>query len=257
MTYFPLKDVAERAREVRETVTGDALPAYDRMIASLDPARVAALQDKYREELQDFDPIGIYKYADLPFWLARSIMLARRLGLDTAPPCRILDIGMGPGHLAAVAQALGHRVTGTDISVPFYDDVADALGVDRRIAPVERGKPHPDVGGPFDRILIVWQVFDYIREYPDGSRDYWPVEDWALLLRDLARNHAAADGTIHLELNPHLQAGKSIFDAPLMDFCEDHGATVDRAFGIVDLPVAGLRQDAAGRRHSPALQAGA
>ena len=252
MTYFPLVSFLERAAEVRPTLgegNEAALAIYDKVIASVDRDAIVALQEKYRDRLVDFDPVGIYKYADVPFWVARFVTLAQRLGFDRMPPVSLLDIGTGSGHFLAVAQALGHRPIGTDIDVPVYGDIARALGVDRRIAPVVRGKPYPDVGGPFDRVTIFWQVFDYIRSYPDGSRDYWSLDDWKLLMTDIARNHCAPDGQIHMELNVNYQFDRGAFNEPLMAFCEDSGATVDRQLGYVDLPAAGLRTDpvAAGR----------
>ncbi len=244
MIYFPLMDFHERAAEVRREWLNQpqALEIYDRTIASIDPAHVRVLQDKYRTELTDFHPHGIYKYADLPFWIARNVALSQRLGLDTAPPLRLLDIGMGAGHFAAVAQGLGHHVTGTDIAVPLYDDIATAFDLDRRIAPVTLGMPHPQVGGPFDRITIIWQVFDYIRHRPDGDRDYWTVADWEFLLRDLASNHARPDAVIHLELNRHILGdGTEYYDQALLDFVAAHGGDMTmRDLGIVDLPASGL-----------------
>ncbi|MFM2100837.1 MAG: hypothetical protein RLZZ366_2376 [Pseudomonadota bacterium] len=251
MTNQPLESYIKRAKAVREAWVAEVgRSIYDQAIASIDPKKVRVLQKKYRSELVDFDPVGIYKYADLPYWIARNVALAKRLGLDGAAPLRILDIGMGAGHFAAVAQGLGHSVTGTDISVPLYNDIAAAFEVDRRIIPVVQGQPYPDVGGPFDRITIIWQVFDYIRSYPDGSRDYWPVADWILLLRDLAKNHSAPNAIIHLELNLHIQGNDSFYDQDLLDFCAEHGADMTlRDLGIVDLPVAGLLKR---KRRAPA-----
>ncbi len=251
MSYFPLQNFLKRAKDVRSTLPeGQAYEIYDRTIASVDPDKVKALQKKYRKELLDFDPIGVFKYADLPFWIARNVALAQRLGLDKGKPLKILDIGMGAGHFAAVAQGLGHQVTGTDIAVPLYDDIAKALTLDRRIMPVVRGATHPDVGGSFDRVTIVWQVFDYVRTFEDDTREYWPLSDWEILLGDLANKHVQPNGLIHLELNPHIQGNDSYFDQDLLDFCAEHGGDMTlRDLGIVDLPVAGLLKR---KRRAPA-----
>jgi SAM-dependent methyltransferase len=251
MSYFPLQNFLKRAKDVRTTLyEGQSYDIYDRTIASVDPNKVKALQKKYRKDLLDFDPIGVFKYADLPFWIARNVALAQRLGLDQGEPLKILDIGMGAGHFAAVAQGLGHQVTGTDIAVPLYDDIAEALNLDRRIMPVVQGAVHPDVGGPFDRVTIVWQVFDYVRTFEDETREYWPLSDWEILLGDLANKHVQPNGLIHLELNPHIQGNDSYFDQDLLDFCADHGADMTlRDLGIVDLPVTGLLKR---KRRAPA-----
>jgi SAM-dependent methyltransferase len=251
MSYFPLQNFLKRAKDVRATLyEGQSYDIYDRTIASVDPDKVKVLQKKYRKDLLDFDPIGVFKYADLPFWIGHKVALAQRLGLDKSKPLKILDIGMGAGHFAAVAQGLGHQVTGTDISVPLYDDIAAALNLDRRILPVAQGAAHPDVGGPFDRVTIIWQVFDYVRTFEDDTREYWPLSDWELLLCDLAKNHVHPNGLIHLELNPHIQGNDSYFDQDLLDFCAEHGADMTlRDLGIVDLPVAGLLKR---KRRAPA-----
>jgi hypothetical protein len=242
MSYFPLMDFKERSDQVRTLIADDEKRAiYDRTIAAIDPALIRKLQEKYQNQLADFDPIGIFKYADFPFWIERNVALAQRLKLERLPSFRLLDIGMGAGHFAAVAHALGHEVVGTDISVPLYDDFAEALQLDRRIVPVVRGESYPDLGGKFDRIIIVWQVFDQLREHSDGTRDYWSADDWAFFLGDLAARHARSGAVLHLELNPHIQKGEGIFDQPLLDYCAARGGDMALADnGIVDIPAVRL-----------------
>ena len=243
MSYFPLMDFGARARQVRETIPEAVLSVYDETIKRVNRDSIAAFQDKHRVDLQSFDPVGIHKYADVPFWIGRSTLVAQRLELDRGPVGRILDIGMGGGHLAAVAQALGHEVTGTDISVPLYDDLADALGLDRRIAPIRRRELHPDVGGPFDRILIIWQVFDYIRQIDEQNREYWLLSDWVALLQDLARNQSHAGSSIHVELNRQVHGDEQYFDQVLLEWCEALGAKVQKETGIIDIAAAALLPD--------------
>jgi hypothetical protein len=104
MTPQPAKDFRERAAEVaREApMDGPSTEIYWRVISTIDPAEVAALQSRYAADLVDFKPSGMFKYLDLPFWIWRQVGVARQLGLDHGGPRNILDIGMGAGHFAAV-----------------------------------------------------------------------------------------------------------------------------------------------------------
>jgi SAM-dependent methyltransferase len=232
--YKPHADLAERLVEVAPSYAarGRKRETLERTVAAIDRDRWAALRQKYAADLSDFHPRGIFKYADLPFWIAHKVDFAYRAGLADAPPADILDIGMGGGHFGAVAQALGHRVVGTDISVPFYDDLAAMLGVERRIVPVKKGVRLPDLGRRFDRIFSIWQVFDIVRAGTDTRRAiYWTLDDWLFLLSDLLDNHLRLGGQIYLLLNQQVFPDVSHFDPELMAWAEARGAVRDAALG--------------------------
>ncbi|MDQ2860623.1 MAG: class I SAM-dependent methyltransferase [Pseudomonadota bacterium] len=242
MTYKPLDDYRERVEEIAKTLESNpqTLAIYRRVTDAVDPERVRHLQDKYAAQLADFDPIGIYKYADLPFWIGHKVTSARELGLDACAPKTILDIGMGAGHFAAVCQALGHTVVGTDISVPLYDDICEALQLDRRIEPTRHRTPLPDLGTKFDLVTTIWQVFHVLAYHPNGDRDHWSTEDWRFFLDDLARRHMRYPGAIYLHLNPNIGSEGQAFDAALLEWSRQRGAKIDETWGkILFQPIMG------------------
>lgn len=237
MAYEPLVDYRTRVDEVAKTLEHDteAHAIFRRVADRVDPAHVRALQEKYAADLVDFDPIALFKYADIPWWLADKVSLVRELGLHRCEPRRILDIGMGAGHFAAVCQSLGHTVVGTDISVPLYDDICIALDVDRRIEPTRWRTPLPSLGQKFDVVIVIWQMFHIIRYLPDGNREHWSVDDWEFFLRDLVERHMTPPGAIFLHLNKNVSAVGQAFDAPLLSWARDHGASIDEAWGKIHL----------------------
>ncbi len=235
LAYQPLDDYRERVEEIAKTLESspESLSIYRKVADRVDPERVVALQQKYASELVEFDPIGLFKYADLPFWFADKVNTVRLLGLDRGEPKTILDIGMGAGHFAAVCQALGHNVVGTDINVPLYNDICEVLQVDRRIEPTRLRTPLPDLGVKFDLITVIWQVFHVLAYHPNGDREHWTTDDWRFFLDDLTRNHMRYPGAIFLHLNRNVGSAGEAFDAPLLQWCKDRGAKVDETWGRI------------------------
>ncbi len=79
--------------------------------------------------------------------------------LADRPPQRVLDVGCGPGWLAAALERQGHRVTGVDASA--------ADGVDERMtrfvrADLDHGLPDA-VGDGFD-VVVAADVLEHVRE---------------------------------------------------------------------------------------------
>jgi hypothetical protein len=226
--YKPLADLDARTAEVAPTYARavEKRAILDRAVAAVDRSRWAAIKNKYADDLVDYDERGVFKYADLPFWLAHKTDLAFRIGLDRMAPAQILDIGMGAGHFGAVAQALGHRVVGTDIFEPLYEDICALFGVERRILPIARVTPMPTLGQRFDLVTLIWQVFDRRRiRTPQGkSWEWWTLDDWLFLLRDLADDHVRPGGAIFLQLNQQILPEGDRFDPDLMAWAEARGA---------------------------------
>jgi SAM-dependent methyltransferase len=235
LIYKPLDDFGSRAEEVARTLAPkpELLAIYRRVIETVDPMRIAGIQETYRAHADDFQRVGGFKYLDLPYWLADKVRVATALGLAAGRRRAILDIGMGAGHFAAVCQAMGHTVVGTDISVPLYDDICDALGVDRRIAPTRLRQPLGDMGLRFDLITVIGQIFHIARRLPKGEREHWSIDDWAFFLRDLVAVHMNSGGNLYLHLNPNRYPDGERLDANLMQWCENHGAVVDTTAGKI------------------------
>jgi glycosyltransferase involved in cell wall biosynthesis len=97
--------------------------------------------------------------------------------IDDAKPLRILDVGCGPGWVAAELRRRGHHVTGVDLIA--HEGVRDRTD-DFFEADVEGGLPD-EVGDGFD-VVIAADVIEHVRN-PDA------------LLGDLA-GRMASDGSI-------------------------------------------------------------
>ncbi len=79
--------------------------------------------------------------------------------LEARPPLRVLDVGCGPGWLAAGLSDLGHQVTGVDVAA---DD-----GVETRMhrflrADLEQGIPD-EAGGDFD-VVVAADIVEHLRQ---------------------------------------------------------------------------------------------
>ena len=214
---------------------------YDRVIATVDPARVRAFQAMQGRRLEQFGPIAAEKYADIPLWLAKKTPLAILLELDLPPRRTILDIGAGGGHFLALCNALGHACLGIDIADPFYAELCDLLGVGQRVSPVLRQQRLPDLGRRFDLVTVVSQKFDHLATHPDGSRTYWRLGDWTFFLQDVMDNQLAPGATFYLKLNKEVSHGERFFNRALLDWCQANGGAVDDANGIIEFQRAEAR----------------
>ena len=235
MIYRPLDDFDGRAAEVARSLSssGGLLATYWQVIDAVDRKRIADIREKYRGHEDDFRLVGGFKYLDLPYWLADKVRVAVALGLTDGRRRAVLDVGMGAGHFAAVCKALGHTVVGTDISVPLYDDICEALGVDRRIAPTRHRQPLENLGMKFDLVTVIGQIFHIVRRLANGEREHWSTDDWGFFLHDLVSRHMNSPGDIYLHLNPNREADGLKLDAALLAWCEARGAVVDPVAGKV------------------------
>lgn len=236
MRYEPLHDIRGRSEEIARGLPNDLeREIFWKTVDRIDLEAAEKLQEKWAPAFSEFDRTGPYKYADLPFWIAHKVRMAIQIGVHKSAPLQILDIGMGAGHFGAVCQALGHKVVGTDIVEPIYDDICELLKVERRIEPSARRKPLPDMGRKFDLVTIIWQVFHIMEYLPNGDRVHWTPEDWGFLFDDLIANHLKADGRIYVQLNPNISAEGEAFDAALVSWCEARGARVRLDTGVIDI----------------------
>jgi SAM-dependent methyltransferase len=128
------------------------------------------------------------KYFDLERWLPGAVRAAAQAGLIECTGRSVLDIGCGAGLLGRVCRHLGHDHVGTDIGNPMFMEMCEALGVDCRTAPVERGQPMPPDLTDFDAIIALAANF-YRSELVDGREvdNRWLLADWRLFLDDLRR----------------------------------------------------------------------
>ena len=236
MIYKTLDDFIARASEIRASLRDNIeIELYDKAISFINANKISTFQQKYADQLKDFVIDSMYKYADFPYWISKNIRRATRLHLIEGTPKNILDIGVGPGHFAVIANSLGHRTVGIDLDVDFYNDLCEAIGVDRRFVKVEAQNKLPNFGVKFDLITIMWQSFDIKKYNADQTRVYWDNDDWAYLINDFIENQLNSHGEIYIELNKIKLNQDTIldFDRNLMDMCLANGANVDFSAGII------------------------
>lgn len=199
-----------------------------RALQSIDPDCRRAFLECHCGKLTNFDADGPVKYADIPYWAYRNVLLAQWLELDESDPIDILDIGMGPGNFAMVANSMGHRTIGTDVTDPWYGELCALAGVERIIAPVQRRVPYRPVDRRFDLITIMLPVFH--RQMIPGGRTYWSTEDWRYLLHSLVENMLKEGGRIFILMPLDKRNDGSLAYSPVLPWAESLGARLGRTF---------------------------
>lgn len=197
-----------------------------RSLESIDPAEREAFLDKYRDQLQDIETLASIKYADLGYWAHRNVLLAEWLDLDHSVPLDILDIGAGSGNFGMVAQSMGHRVVGTDVDDPWYDELCKLTGVKRIVAPVMRGERYAPVDQKFDLVTIMLPAFH--RRTVKGKREYWSVEDWRQFLLGLVRDLLKPNGRVFILMPLDKDDHGNLSYSPLVNWARERGARLDR-----------------------------
>lgn len=195
----------------------------------------AALQARHRTTIESaVRADGNQKYIDVPYWTAHKLAMAKKLGLTSGPPKALLDLGTGAAHILRIAVDHGHTALGIDIAEPTYADIAQLLGVDRRVHRVDRRTKLPDFGRKFDIVSSIWIKYDDISSGDD--LEYWTNADWAFQLNDLVDNHLTFPGRLFFVLNAQRRAnGKYELDQEALTWFQSHGATIDRTSGEVDI----------------------
>lgn len=235
--YKPLEPLQERVSAWRTVIEDERQRAiYDRVAASVDEDRYAALQRKYADAIQQNEQRATTKYIDLAPWFMIHSRLARLLDLDRREPCSILDIGSGGGQFLAIAKAFGHRPLAFDMPEPdHYRDLITLFGIQRVEGGITLGEPLPKAIGTFDLIVINGQVFDTFR----GTKQRWKLPEWAGLIHYLCAHHLNYPGELFIGLNKSDgPSGTEEFYWPLVDLAEQHGASVDRRYATMHFKLA-------------------
>ncbi len=199
-----------------------------KILDGVDPRAIEDLQEKYKAELAVAKPAGPPKYLDLPLWTLNKAQLACALGLDTAPPLSILDLGAGACHFSRVCHYFGHSTVAVDIEVPLYEDIARVLGVPRTIHTVEPDVALPGFGRRFDLVTAV--AINFHRIVVDVT--YWSLEQWKFLFNDLISNQLRFPGRLYFELNREVRGGELVVNPELLDYCAGNGAEITKGYAI-------------------------
>ena len=229
--YKPLEPLDRRIALWRTVIEDPRqIAIYDRVAAQVDRESYAALQEKYRHDIDPEQQRAVTKYLDLAPWFMIHSRLATLLDIDTRPPCSILDIGSGGGQFLAIAKAYGHAVTGMDMPKPqLYADLLELFGIERIEGGIALGKSLPGDVGKYDMIVINGQVFDV----HGRDRRRWRLPKWKAFIDYLCDRHLNYPGTFFLGLNKSFGPGSNEFYWPMVDLAEEYGAHVDRQYATM------------------------
>ncbi len=165
----------------------------------------AGFEEIRRAYLKDSSPSR--KYLNLSRYVEQTATHVDRLGLLGAPPIRALDLGAGTGMLLYILRSLGHDVLALDLdNDPIYNDMIEFLGIPRVVERIERFKPLPDFGDPFDLITAFSIGFDCHGQ--DVDEEVWLVAEWKFFIDD-SMNRLNPGGRLYLNFNP---ASKADYD---------------------------------------------
>lgn len=91
---------------------------------------------------------------DIPSMADAALGHIRRLGLDTSPPNRILDLGCATGMLASAIRLYGHEVLATNAPDPVVNIANKYLPIPIQPWTIEHGKELPPPWDKFDLITM-------------------------------------------------------------------------------------------------------
>ncbi len=184
------------------------------IIKSIDARRFEETRRKYDvDDPGDAPP----KYLDLEHWIRINLQRVRELGLDYAPPSRLLDLGCGAGYFLYINKLLGHEILGLDLDdLPMFRELIELLQIPRTIARIEGFQPLPKFDRKFDIITAYLICFNNHK-----SDKLWGPAEWDYFLNDAA-THLARNGRLWLELNREYDG--SYYTPELKAFFEQRGA---------------------------------
>ncbi len=195
------------------------------LLAKIDQERLGELQAKYSALSLETPSLWRHysKYVDVKKHLQRNIQRAQDFNLHRLPPQEILDIGCGGGFFLFVAQSLGHRGLGFDVSgIPVFDDLVDLLGVERLEYRITSFEKLPDFGRKFDLITAFATAFHGGHE--DSWR--WREKEWDSFLTDL-KEHLKPDGRIFFDLNAAYDG--QYYTPEILKVLRKHGGVLERS----------------------------
>jgi SAM-dependent methyltransferase len=199
------------------------------LLAKIDQKRLRALQAEYGSLPSSAPPLWRHyaKYLDVEKRLRLNVRRAQDLDLQRLPPREILDIGCGGGFFLFVAQSLGHRALGLDVSgIPVFDRLIELFRVERLVHRIAAFENLPDLGRKFDLISAFATAFHGGR----GDDWRWQEEEWDFFLTDLKR-HLKPGGQIFLDLNAAYQG--RYYTPGILEVLQRHGGQIERGHVLI------------------------
>lgn len=196
-----------------------------RFLRAIDLDAMKQVQANYATQTRDKNPWVRFLIPEDN--LHRECFRARRYGMHRTEhgKLRLLDVGTGPGYYLFVCSQFGHEVIGVDLDVPLMDRVANVLGVDRRVWPIDRDWPPVPFSGKFNMITAFQIGFDgTIGPEPDP----WNAADWKRFLDFMISNHLEEGGRFVLTGVRSCLKESEYFDPEVVAMLRSHGAKVDR-----------------------------
>ena len=226
------ESISSRIARIGKTMSAGPLArdAYRALAAQLPIEALEALIARYGRTQGTNGPL---KYLDCPYWLAHKLRHAIKLGLHTAPACRILDLGMGGGHFSYVCRQFHHDAVGIDVAFPLYDDLCRVLRVEKIVHRIRRGTPLPELNRRFEYVTAFASQFDFL-----GGDDYWSAEDWIEFIARLKREVLAPRGLIYFRVNKAWDRHSKKFSVKdqLAEAAAYFGGSFDWAIGELFIP---------------------
>jgi SAM-dependent methyltransferase len=162
----------------------------------IDTGSINRIQNKYKNlKNEQFKA----KYLDIKKYLPKNLKRGYKLNIHNSHPLNILDIGSGPGYFCYICNYFGHKTTALDIGGnPIFDDLVDALGINRKIEKVEAFKKLPKSSEKFDLITAFYAPFNRSKTFDK----VWRIDEWKFFLEDLANNLLNKNGRALFYLQP-------------------------------------------------------
>ena len=166
----------------------------------IDWGQFDAIHEKYLKE--DYDPTGPLKYLnDYKVYIKLNMDRVLESGLHNSKAKRILDIGCGFGYFMFICKHFGHEVIGLDFEEGnhpesrCYGDMIQMFGLQRILHKIEKYKPLPPLGEPFDLVAAFPICFSL-----HNSSERWEKDEWQFFLQNL-KSCIKTDGQVYLDFN--------------------------------------------------------